>query len=461
MTINIADFAQNGVVNLPAFNAALAIAKSAYIPSGVFEIDPDIGIVLPNGFHLTGEGESSILKASPKGATLAQLGAYTKGSVIKRNPPVAGQYVSYGYAADFVIQLNHPAVFSTGNYRQIAMDLRNISRSVFERVITVNGDLYSNIDANKLQGYGWVLGTCDTQYCGGVGNVIKNCRSYAHYKAYAQDDLTLCNGSGGAHGTIVEGFDGQWAQHIFYVAETATGVAGCSYSNLMLQVEAKQPLSAEPSYSLYFGGFDSRLHVAYQEYNDDATTIVLSAGSRNNILETDHPSNVSISDLGTGNKVNAMRGGNTVTPPTYTLLTGGMNIGTLTGNGGLAAAFDGITSKVWNNCAREPLSGTTSYIGKSWGVGKIIRKYEIYGSSDFGLDSTQSANNIIITLQGSNDNFTSQVVDLHTDTFADANAIYKSYINGIISSNGYSSHRVKISMSGGNPAVCAQVKFYE
>lgn len=146
---------------------------------------------------------------------------------------------------------------------------------------------------------------------------------------------------------------------------------------------------------------------------------------------------------------------------TFTLLTGGTNIGSMTGNGGLTAGFDGTTSKIWDNCAREPSSGNTGYIGKNWGSNKTVTKYEVWGSSDYGLDSTPSANTITLTLQGSTDNFSGSIVDLHTNSFSDANAISKSYSSGITTTTAYQYHRVKISMPSGGPAVCAQVKFYE
>ena len=64
MATNLSDFATGGIVSLVNLNAAFAISKNLYIPQGIWEIDPDIGIVTPQGGKITGDGRDlSILKA--------------------------------------------------------------------------------------------------------------------------------------------------------------------------------------------------------------------------------------------------------------------------------------------------------------------------------------------------------------------------------------------------------------
>jgi len=73
--------------------------------------------------------------------------------------------------------------------------------------------------------------------------------------------------------------------------------------------------------------------------------------------------------------------------------TAGTAIGTLTGNGGLAAAFDGDNDKTGADCAFVS-SVTTSHIGKDWGSGvtKTLTGAKTYGANNEGYSSNGSNN---------------------------------------------------------------------
>lgn len=64
--------------------------------------------------------------------------------------------------------------------------------------------------------------------------------------------------------------------------------------------------------------------------------------------------------------------------------TAGTNIGDMTGDGGLAAAFDGDTTQDETACAGGP-SGNDCYIGKTLASAKRFGKAVIYGSNDQGF----------------------------------------------------------------------------
>ncbi len=76
------------------------------------------------------------------------------------------------------------------------------------------------------------------------------------------------------------------------------------------------------------------------------------------------------------------------------IITGGTNIGNLTVNGGLAAAFDGVTNQGGGVCAA--VGGTNGYVGKS--ISKRVYGATVYGSNDNGYDAANPS--ITITLYG-------------------------------------------------------------
>lgn len=144
----------------------------------------------------------------------------------------------------------------------------------------------------------------------------------------------------------------------------------------------------------------------------------------------------------------------------------GTAIGDMVNNGGLAAAFDGVTSQATASCAVKTVGGGTVYIGKDWGSGvtRTIGKFVIWGSSDNGFAATGTGTSVTLALQGSTDNFASSNVTLYTSSaFTDSNGISKTYTDptdAIDISTAYRYHRVAITLATYNPK-CAELQFFE
>ncbi len=147
----------------------------------------------------------------------------------------------------------------------------------------------------------------------------------------------------------------------------------------------------------------------------------------------------------------------------YGELTGGTAIGDAVNGGGLSAAFTDPESKTHANSARSPIQTTAGTIGKDWGVGqtRTVDRYDIWGSSDFGYDSTLSAANITVTLRGSNNGST--WTTLHSlAPFADTNTSNpKSVTTGINTSTAYRYHTVTFQTSSSSQQrVMSRLKLY-
>lgn len=132
----------------------------------------------------------------------------------------------------------------------------------------------------------------------------------------------------------------------------------------------------------------------------------------------------------------------------------GSTIGNMTGNGGLAAAFDGTTSQTFANGATDTTGVGT--VGKDWGSGVThdVTKFIVYAPTDdlWGASGTGQ-----IKLQGSNNG--SSWVDLHTGSSI-PEFIGSTYeVNTGIVAGDYRYHRVEITAAA-NMSV-AEIEFYE
>jgi hypothetical protein len=105
-------------------------------------------------------------------------------------------------------------------------------------------------------------------------------------------------------------------------------------------------------------------------------------------------------------------GTTTVHEEAIALASTGTNIGNATNNGGLAAAFDGVVN---TSAACANATGVTLYVGKDWGSGvtKTISSFFMSSPSD---DGWSGAAPVTIRLEGSSDNFSSDVNTLHEIT---------------------------------------------
>lgn len=75
----------------------------------------------------------------------------------------------------------------------------------------------------------------------------------------------------------------------------------------------------------------------------------------------------------------------TLTPKQLVLIdrTAGTNIGNMTANGGLAAAFDGTTNAVHSSCAAQSVGD--GWVGKTLASAKIFGRAIVYGSNNRGF----------------------------------------------------------------------------
>lgn len=78
--------------------------------------------------------------------------------------------------------------------------------------------------------------------------------------------------------------------------------------------------------------------------------------------------------------------------------TAGTNIGNMTDNGGLAAAFDGTTAQAATACARS-VDASAGYVGKTLAASKRFGKAIIYGSNNFGYQSA-GTNTVTVNIRG-------------------------------------------------------------
>lgn len=91
---------------------------------------------------------------------------------------------------------------------------------------------------------------------------------------------------------------------------------------------------------------------------------------------------------------------NKLVKPSTNTSTAGTNIGDLTGNGGLAAAFNGNTNQASSACAFAALStGVHAYVGKNFTTAIGIASVTFYTATDQGL-SANGAVSCTVTLRG-------------------------------------------------------------
>lgn len=239
----------------------------------------------------------------------ATIGADTM-DVCLKNP-----YVSFGYMADFSVIMNHPA-YNASNYKQIAIDLRNITRSTIERVYVGNfadptiGHPFGTVvsSTNATQGYGFAIGTRPSMpdYCGGEVNTLRDCYAWGCYKNIVIDDATI-NANSSAHGTLIDNCDIQGG-HNLISQESATN-AGSKIVNLTIQGNFRQSGNANPTTGVLIAGFSQSAHIKYGELGTACDVLFqFTSTSRDSNMNMDYysyvsPSSGNILDGGTNNEM--------------------------------------------------------------------------------------------------------------------------------------------------------------
>ena len=101
----------------------------------------------------------------------------------------------------------------------------------------------------------------------------------------------------------------------------------------------------------------------------------------------------------------------------------GTAIGDMTGNGGLAACFDGTTSQNTVASAIKSSTSNPAYVGKTFSANKVFGKALIYGSNDQGFKGLSSPS-VTINIRGKTGAAPSTWSDgtvIRTVTFTDTN----------------------------------------
>lgn len=251
------------------------------LPPGLMRINPVTGLVVRTGTVITGAGcARTILQALPGGGTLSELAAYQRGSIIRRefDPDGPNEYVTFVTLSDFAIVLSHPAASVTSTQIQIGVDLRNITRSLVERVFVGNiapsgGPLTKpQVGAFDSQGYAYVLGTTNgPAYAGGEVNVLRACFAWGAYKCVVADDLTLSPLSA-THSSLVDACDIQSGHHLL-VQESQFG-ARSRWVNNTVQNVVKQAGDTSDSYLYRIEGENQVMRDNYAEAGSGANFLL-------------------------------------------------------------------------------------------------------------------------------------------------------------------------------------------
>lgn len=139
-------------------------------------------------------------------------------------------------------------------------------------------------------------------------------------------------------------------------------------------------------------------------------------------------------------------------------ISGGTNIGSMTSNGGLAAAFDGNTSQ--GASASAGLAATSGYnntVGKTYGSAKILTRVDIYKATD-NTNLCNTSGGTGYKVEGSSDGFSSTTT-LYSGTYPDSTALV-SIVSGI-AATACTSFRLNVNGNGTNVCSVCEVKFYE
>jgi hypothetical protein len=307
----------NGIVDdTAAIQAAINRHGKVYIPAGIYRIDPKIGLIVRTGTELIGDGRTrTILLAGAGGVTIDELARYAGGSLIHRkfDPNGKNDYVSYVRLSDFTVILTHPADSVTENAVQIGIDLRNISRSLVERVHVGNippigAPITRAYDRRFFsQGFGIVLGTAPSStrpYAGGEVNTVRDSSVWGAYKLIVEDDDRLSPRSA-AHGVLIEACDLQGG-HIL-LSQESRYTRGVSWRDNVLQNVIPGPGSKEASGVFRMEGSNNLIDGGYIEASGSADYLMqLGRHSSSNLIRLPYASatnGAKVVDLGSGNSV--------------------------------------------------------------------------------------------------------------------------------------------------------------
>ena len=147
--------------------------------------------------------------------------------------------------------------------------------------------------------------------------------------------------------------------------------------------------------------------------------------------------------------------------------SGSTKSGNMTANGGLAAIFDGDTTK--NNSqvgSGANTSSNDSFVAVDHGSAKTVTQFIAYGSSDAeGLDGDSGGSTLTFTLVGSTDNFSSSNVTLFNGTVSDPGAGGTHTVSSGITVGAFRYHKMTLQTnttnSGEQFGQFAELEYYE
>lgn len=260
-----------------AVTAALATGPT-FAPAGLYNINPQPGVVLPLGFELACAGSTrTIFRGMDVGATTDDLAGYAnRGSLFRRDfRPGArtNPYVTSGRISGCSIITSHRA-------QQIGLDLRHISRSVIERVYVgteVPVDEFrikGATPAERVIGYGIVMGTrssSEVDYCGGEANVLRDCNVGGAEVCYGIDvpELTPLSAS---HATVLDNCEATHGRVL--VLQGSRYTAGFSTRGLLLQGTQACASGIGEEMGISVAGYDSEVHIRYAELPASCAALV-------------------------------------------------------------------------------------------------------------------------------------------------------------------------------------------
>lgn len=243
----------------------------------------------------------------------------------------------------------------------------------------------------------------------------------------------------------VTGLSGLTAGQAVY----ASGTAG-----IMTQTEPAVPSSGAQNAVCVLGWAISTTAIQFEPWHD----VVFQA--RNSALAVDGTITVNHWTDGGAREREVQAYIATSAAPVIIDRTLGTNIGTMTAQGGLAAAFDGNTSQSITQGAAAASVGTTSYIGKDDGAALYaVTQAIVYASTDAGFQNN-AGGVVTATIQVSTDNFSSSVIDLASNTGTDTNGTSIT-VSAPSNVTAYRYRRMKIvAPSGAINNKCAEAQFF-
>jgi len=253
---------------LAAVNAAVSSpGGKVVLPKGLYPISPGLNL-LRDGLVLEGEGRHF-------SQIVAKYGA--GGDILSRawNGAGANLYNSNLVLRDFAIILQHPATAAPGNYKQVGINSRHITRSQFERLYIGNfpvglskSIIGTPSHANSRQGYGVSGGTTsagDVAYSGGEVNTYREIMVVGAQKGLVTDDPAFFN-PGYSSASYINLFDHCEAQIVeMGFGQLSQYGAGNTYSSCIVQAVGRATGSTETTYEMCLLGYDHTIIGGYSE----------------------------------------------------------------------------------------------------------------------------------------------------------------------------------------------------